>query len=186
MKLPLQVAFRNMESSPAIEADIRTHAAKLDEFSDDIMSCRVMVEMQHHHHHQGNLFHVRVDVKVRGAEIVGGRTPDPHHAYEDVYVAVRDAFDSVRRQLEDYARRRRGQVKAHEPAPHGRIAELGLDSGKIETSDGRLVYFHRNSVIGADFASLRVGTEVRFAEEAGELGPQASTVHVVGKHHVVG
>jgi cold shock CspA family protein len=60
------------------------------------------------------------------------------------------------------------------------------DYGRIETLDGRLVYFHRNSVVGADFAELKIGAEVRFHEEAGERGPQASTVHVVGKHHIVG
>jgi cold shock CspA family protein len=58
--------------------------------------------------------------------------------------------------------------------------------GRIETPDGRLIYFHRNSVVGADFDALRIGAEVRFHAEAGERGPQASTVHVIGKHHIAG
>lgn len=58
------------------------------------------------------------------------------------------------------------------------------DYGRIVAPGGRQVYFHRNSVVGADFDGLRIGTEVRFAEEMGERGPQASTVHVVGKHHI--
>jgi ribosome-associated translation inhibitor RaiA/cold shock CspA family protein len=186
MKLPLQVVFRNMEPSAAVEAKIRERAEQLDRIYDQIMSCRVLVEAHHKHHHQGNLYHARVDLKVPDTEIVASREPDAHHAHEDVFVAVRDAFDAVDRRLEDYARRRRGQVKVHEVPPHGRIAELHSDYGKIETADGRLVYFHRHSVIDADFATLKVGTEVRFVEEVGELGPQASTVHVVGKHHVVG
>ena len=149
------------------------------------MSCRVAVELHHRHHHQGNLFHVRVDLKVPDSEIVANREPSEHHAHEDVYVAIRDAFDAVRRQLEDYVRRRRGVVKEHEAPPHGRVAELYPDHGKIETGDSRLVYFHRNSVVDTNFERLDIGTEVRFVEEMGELGPQASTVHVVGKHHVV-
>jgi len=186
MKLPIQIIFRNMESSAAIEAAVRERADKLGQFYEHIMSCRVVIELHHRHHHQGNLYHVRVDLKVPDAEIVASREPAEHHAHEDVYVAIRDAFDAVRRQLEDYVRRRRGVVKMHETAPHGRVAELYPDYGKIETPDGRLVYFHKNSVVGEDFDRLDLGTEVRFVEEQGELGPQASTVHVIGKHHVVG
>lgn len=186
MKLPLQVVFRNMEPSATVEAKIRERSELLDRTYPHVMSCRVVVEAHHKHHHQGNLYHVRVDLKVPDSEIVAARDPGEHHAHEDVYVAVRDAFDAVRRQLEDYARRQRGQVKSHEVPPHGRIAELHPDYGKIETADGRLVYFHRNSVIDTDFDKLAIGSEVRFAEETGELGPQASTVYAVGKHHVVG
>jgi cold shock CspA family protein len=106
----------------------------------------------------------------------------------DVYVAVRDAFRAARRQLEDYARKRRGHVKTHEPTPHGRIASIypEMDYGKIETADRREIYFHRNSVIEADFDALTEGMEVRFMEEMGDQGPQATTVHLVGKHHPVG
>lgn len=186
MKLPLQVVFRNMEPSAAVEAKVRERADELDRIYAHIMSCRVVVEGHHKHHRQGNLYHVRVDLKVPEAEIVVSREPDAHHAHEDVFVAVRDAFDAVRRRLEDYVRRRRGDVKTHEPPLHGRVVELNPDYGKIETADGRRVYFHRNSVLDADFDQLKLGAEVRFVEEAGELGPQASTVHIVGKHHVAG
>lgn len=186
MKLPLQIVFRNMGPSEAIEAKVRERAEKLENYCEHIMSCRVVVELLHRHHHQGNLYHVRVDLKVPDSELVASREPDLDHAHEDVYAAIRDAFDSVRRQLEDYTRRRRGEVKLHDLPPHGRVAELYPDYGKIATADGRLVYFHKNSVIDADFAQIEIGAEVRFAEEPGELGPQATTVHVIGKHHVVG
>ena len=187
MQLPLQITFRNMQPSEAVEAKIRERAEKLDKYYEHIMSCRVIVEPQHKHHHRGNLYQVRIDVMVPDGELVASREPDEHHSYVDVYVAIRDAFDAMRRQLEDYARRRRGDVKTHEVPLHGRIVELlpAENYGKIETPDSRLIYFHANSVMDVDFASLSIGTEVRFVEEQGELGPQASTVHVVGKHHVV-
>lgn len=188
MLLPLQITLRNMEHSDALEAKIRERAAGLDKFYDRIMSCRVVVEQHHRHHHQGNLYHVRVDLTVPGGELVVRREPDAHHTHEDAYVAVRDAFDAARRELEDYARRRRSDVKLHEAPPHGRIVELYPEEGygRIETPDGRLVYFHKNSLVDADFKDLTIGAEVRFAEEQGELGPQASTVRLVGKHHVAG
>ncbi len=188
MKQMLQIVFRNMPPSDAIEADVRKKAEKLELVCPDIIHCRVAVEARHKRHHQGNLYHVRVDVTVPGAEVVASREPPQHRAHEDVYVAIRDAFDAVRRRLEDYERRRRGQVKHHEVPPHGHIVELYPEEGygKIATADGRLVYFHKNSLVNVKFDQLRISDEVRFSEEMGERGPQASTVRRVGKHHIVG
>jgi ribosomal subunit interface protein len=188
MKLPLQIVFRDLERSEFIEAKVRERAEKLEHFYKEIMSCRVVVEAHHKHQHKGNLYHVRVDVKVPDAELVASRDPAKHQAHEDVYVAIRDAFDAIKRQLEDRNRRRRGKLKVHEVPPHGCIIALmpDKDYGMIETIDGRHVYFHRNSVIDADFTHLNVGDAVHFSEEMGEHGLQASTVHVEGKHHVTG
>jgi ribosomal subunit interface protein len=187
MQLPLQITFRNLERSEAVDARVRKCAEKLNQFHDHIMSCRVAVEALHKHHRHGNRYHVRVDLTVPGNELVSSREPEEHHGYTDVYVAIRDAFDAISRQLEDYGRRQSRQIKAHETPPHGRVAELfpAGDYGRIETPDGRLVYFHRNSIVDADFDKLQIGAEVRFTEEMGERGPQASTVRVVGKHHIV-
>lgn len=188
MQLPLQITFRHVDPSPALEAKIRERAEKLDRFADQIMGCRVVIEAPHKHRHKGNLYRVRIDITVRGEELVVSREPEQHQAHEDPYVAVRDAFDAARRLLEDHVRQRRGKTKAHEVPPHGLIAELqpGRDYGKISTPDGREVYFHRNSIVNGDFDELEVGAEVRFAEGQGDAGPQASTVKLVGKHHVVG
>lgn len=187
MKLPLQVTFRNMEPSDAMEQNIRERAEKLDLFYDQIMSCRVMVEAQHKHHHQGNVYHVRIDLKVPGEEIAVSRDPGKDHTHEDVYVAIRDAFDAARRQLEDYGRRQRVQVKVHEARAHGQITQLipEEDYGTIETPDGREIYFHRHSVVNLDFDKLEIGQRVHFDEEMGDMGPQASTVMVEGKHHII-
>ncbi|MCB1739902.1 MAG: HPF/RaiA family ribosome-associated protein [Gammaproteobacteria bacterium] len=186
MQVPLQITFRNMEPSDTVEARIRERVERLEQLTDDIISCRVVFESRHQHQHHGNLFQIRIDLKLPGTELVSSRSPDAHHAHEDPYVAIRDAFDAMRRQLEDHTRKRRGKVKTHEAPPHGRIASLQPQHGMIDASDGRQVYFHRNSVVDADFDKLEVGAEVWFAEVAGEQGPQASTVHVVGKHHIVG
>jgi ribosomal subunit interface protein len=110
MRIPLQITIRDIEHSEALETRIREKAHKLDEFFNHIMSCRVVVEMPHKHHHQGKQFNVRIDIGVPGSEIVVNRD----HA-EDIYVALRDAFSAAKRQLEDYARKVRGDVKTHEP-----------------------------------------------------------------------
>jgi cold shock CspA family protein/ribosome-associated translation inhibitor RaiA len=180
MKLPLQITFHQMEPSEALDAQIRDHADRLDHFYDGIIACRVLVEASHRRHHKGNLYRVRIDLTVPGKELVVTRDPPEHHAHQDPYVSIRDAFDAVRRQLEDYARVQRAATKLHEPLPHGRIARIfpEEDYGFVETGDRREIYFHRNAVLGESFEKLTPGTEVEFVEEAGEKGPQASTVHV--------
>jgi cold shock CspA family protein len=187
MQKPLQISFRGTAHSDAVEKNIRARAKKLDKFHDRIMACRVIVEAPHRHHHKGNMYQVRIDITVPEGELVVSRNRDQDQAHEDVYVAIRDAFRAARRQLEDYARKRRGHVKSHEPPPHGRILAIypQRDYGKITSSDGREIYFHRNSVLDAEFDKLEEGMEVRFNEEAGDEGPKATTVHLVGKHHPV-
>lgn len=184
MQLPLQVSFRHMEHSDAIEAIVRKKAAALDKFADHIMACRVVVEPAGKHHEHGNLYEVRLDITVPGEEVAVTREPSEHTQYKDIQVALRDAFDSAGRQLEDYVRRRRGFVKALETAPHARVSKPfpKEDYGFIETSDGREIYFHRHSVLHGAFDRLEVGTEVAFVEESGKKGPQASTLKVVGRH----
>jgi ribosomal subunit interface protein len=112
MQVPLQVTLKDMPQSDAVESRIREKAEKLARFYDRIMSCRVVVETPQRHQHQGKLYSVRIDLTVPGAELVANRAQD-----EDVYVAIRDAFVAITRQLEDFARRQRGEVKSH-PSPN--------------------------------------------------------------------
>jgi ribosomal subunit interface protein len=179
MQMPIQSTFPDVPRSDALEAHIRQKAEKLEEFHSRITSCRVTVEEMHKHHHQGRHFRVRIDLRVPGKEIVANRD---HH--EDVYVALRDAFDAVKRQLEEVAREMRGDVKAHVVSQHGKVARLFTDEGYgfIETADGRELYFSRENVVHPTFDQLTPGSEVQFIEEMAAEGPQAKRISV-GKHH---
>lgn len=187
MQLPLQVTFRHMDTSDAVLAIIQEKADKLDRFSEHIMACRVVVEAPHQHHHKGKLYRISVDITVPGGEIFASRNSDENQAHQDINVAIRDAFNAAKRQLEDYVREQRLDVKTHTPPPHGKVLRLfpEKDYGIIGSADGREIYFHRNSVINYDFDDLKVGSEVRFDEGKGDEGPQATTVAVLGKHHIV-
>ena len=185
--IPLQITFRGMDPSDAIEANVREKAERLERFSDRIMSCHVVIEAPHRHHHKGKLYNVRIDLGMIGGELAVTRERPLDHAHEDVYVAIRDAFDAAVRRVEDFMRKHAGAVKVHEVPMHGTIAGMSHDYGFIAASDGREIYFHRNSVIHGDFESLEAGDEVRFVLHPGEgeKGPQASTVVPIGKHHLV-
>lgn len=183
MQKPIQISARKIELSPALEEDIRRSAAKLEEFCDRITGCQVVVEARHRRHRRGNLYHVRIRLTVPGWEIDVSREPSAHHAHEDLHVTVHDAFDEARRQLEEYVRELRGATKTHAQVPHGRISKLFAEYGFIETPDGREVYFHAHSLLDQAFADVHVGQEVRFVEEQGDEGPQATSVRRVGRHH---
>jgi cold shock CspA family protein len=210
INIPLDITFRDMPPSDAVEAAIREKAAKLEDFYSGIISCRVIVEEPHRHHHRGRLFHVRIDLTLPGAEIVvkhepkrvevktpgvegtpegvpsETNEPSKYAAHEDIYVAIRDAFDAARRRLQDHARRERGATKLHNTQARGRVTKLFPDDGYgfLETPEGEEIYFHKNSVLEPGFARLKVGNVVFFAEEQGEKGPQASTVKIAGKHRL--
>jgi ribosomal subunit interface protein len=175
MKLPLQITLRDFPQSEALEAAIREKAEKLEQFYAGIMSCRVTVEMAGKHKHKGKEFVVRLDLTVPGKEIVINRD---HHV--DVYVALRDAFDVAKRQLEDFVRRQRGEVKAHEEGGRGRIARLLPEDGYgfIDALDGRELYFSAANVVNPSFERLVAGMSVTFLEEAAGEGLQAKRVSV--------
>ncbi len=113
MQLPIQITFRKMDTSPSVEAHIRERAEALEKFYDRITGCRVVVEQSARRQRKGKLYHIRIDLTVPGREIVVKRDPPEDHAHEDILVAVRDVFDAARRQLEDHARKVRGDVKGH-------------------------------------------------------------------------
>jgi cold shock CspA family protein/ribosome-associated translation inhibitor RaiA len=177
MAFPIGVTFRRLAASPAAETRIRQRSKNLGRYSSNILRCETIVVAPHRHQRKGELYDVRIHLMVPGEDLY----VNLQGAEEDVYVAIRNAFDAARRELEDYERRRRGKVKRHEEPPSGHIVKLfGAEGyGFIKASDGREIYFHRNSVVDRPFEALRLGAEVRFAEEKGAEGPQATTVHVI-------
>jgi ribosomal subunit interface protein len=116
MQIPLEITFRGIPHSDAVETRIREKAAKLEKFCDNIISCRVAVEAEHHHQHQGNLYKIRIDLNVPHKHIVVSRDHHDKQSHEDLYVALRDAFAAATRQLEEYVRIQRGEVKHHQRA----------------------------------------------------------------------
>jgi ribosome-associated translation inhibitor RaiA len=125
MELPL-IHFLDMPRSEAVEAKLRDRAEHLSRFSPDVQKCEVWVASPHGHHRKGNLYGIRIRLTVPGEEI----DIDLQPAEEDVYVSIRESFDAARRKLEDYERRRRGNVKAHprakrDPARRRQVAPRG-------------------------------------------------------------
>jgi len=127
MPLPVEINYRNVDTSDALSADIEAKVAKLEERFNRIHSCRVIVEAPHQKHHQGNLYRVKIHVHVPNRELVVDHESHDKQQHEDPYVAVRDAFDAMRRQLDDYVQELHGHMKADSRS-------LNASSGRTESS----------------------------------------------------
>ncbi|MBB2200639.1 HPF/RaiA family ribosome-associated protein [Gluconacetobacter tumulisoli] len=182
MIVPLQITFKGLEPSPALEARIRARATRLDRFEDDIVGCHVTIAAPHRHHHQGYLYTACIEISAPGGRIVVSHDNPRDPAHADPYVTVRDAFDAAIRQLEDHVRTRGDRAAPHpSPLPHGQVTRLdeAAGSGVIATDDGQDVTFDRNSVVGHAFDRLRVGSKVRLAAAGDSDGLRASTVYLL-------
>ena len=180
MERPIRIAFHGMTPSDDVARRVEEKARRLERYFDRIVGCQVTVELPGRRHRHGKHVRVRVELKVPGRTLVVGRDPDENVEHEDLDAALNAAFREARRQLEDHARRRdhRAAPRARVAPARGRVTRVFPEQGYgfLETEDGREIYFDARSVLRGGFARMSVGSQVRFAEEPGDEGPQASTV----------
>lgn len=192
MQIPLEITYKHVDGSDWIDDYIRSRAAKLENISDDIVSCRVVIEQTQHPHRTGNPYraHIEVNLPARGA-LVAEKTDkviDPHVQLRPI---IRNAFEAMEKQLKKQCAKRNGHVKQTNDEPIPSVAAVVRlfekdGYGFIKNLSGEEFYFHRNSVLHDDFDRLSEGTRVRFEPEEGEKGLQASTVQILDKPGVGG
>lgn len=200
---PLQITFRNVKPLPQAENWIRAAAAKLETFYQRIMGCRVAIGTSKHHR-EGNPYHVRIDLTLPGGKLVVMHEPNPKTRArqtgeaqirkrleakapsKDLRLSINEAFRVAGRRLQDYGRRQNGYMKHNQVPPTAKVSRLFPDKGYgfLVTPEGREIYFHKDSVLNQAFGRLAPGSIVRFAEEAGDKGPQASTVRLTAKKRI--
>jgi cold shock CspA family protein/ribosome-associated translation inhibitor RaiA len=189
MQEPLQIGFHNMASSPALERRVRELFGRLERYCDDLISARLVIEAPHKQPHKSTIG-VSISIGVPGRDIVVKREQRVHEADNHNVWVLTEAFEAAARQVEEYSRIRRREVKAQEPEQqYARVVRLypEQDYGFIETREQQDIYFHRAVVRDGRFDDLEVGSEVfyRLADEEGSMGPMASTVRLIGGHHPI-
>jgi cold shock CspA family protein len=187
MQTPVQIDFQGMHATAEVRAAIEQHVADLEQRFGRVTACRVVLKAPGGHHRTGGLYEVNIRLALpNGREVNVGRTPPADERHADLSFAVHAGFKPARRRLRVDVRRLQGQVKQHEHQPIATVKTIDASGefGFLEAADGHEVYFHRNSVLDGAFGHLTVGTQVTFAEEMGEKGPQASTVKLLGKHRL--
>ena len=162
MDRPLEIAFHNMRSSARIEADIRSHAARLEQHFPHLTGMRVSVEALHRQHQTGKVYEVHVTLDVPGRQLAASHPP--HHAMErfanpDLKVSLRQAFKAAERQLESFKTRIREDATAPSSALTGAVMQVepGADHGFVLNNNGSQIYFHRDSFTNGRFEDMRAG-----------------------------
>ena len=184
MQEPLQITFHNLDRSDAIDARVRERVAKMERYYDGVVGCRVSIEAPHKQPHKSTLG-ITINVRVPGKDLVIKREGRLHEAdgHQESYRILNEAFDAIDRQLEEFSRKQRGEVKTHDGPIYARVVRLypEQDYGFIETPEQVNLYFHRAVVRDGRFDDLEIGSEVLFAEadEEGAVGPQASSIQLV-------
>jgi cold shock CspA family protein/ribosome-associated translation inhibitor RaiA len=182
-QLPLQITFRGIDHSQAVEAAIRQRAARLARFSGLIQRFHVTVDMPHQHRHRGNHYAIRIELTTPSGEVVVSRDPSLDDSHKDFQSVLRDAFDAAARHLESNAQRTQTGAKDRDQPPPGRVTRLFPEQGYgfLTTAEGEDVYFNENSVRGASFAQLSIGSEVSFtiAPEDADQGARAASVQLL-------
>lgn len=179
MKTEPQIDFQGMEPSAAYRDEIMRHIERLEDRYGRMTACRVVVKAPGGHHHTGGLYEINIHLTLPDErQVAVERTPHQDERFQRFEFALGDAFDRAVRQLQDQVGRMRGKVKQHEDLASGVVVRLMREDGYgfLESADGREIYFHRNSVQDPGFDKLKPGLRVRFKEEEGEKGPQASRV----------
>jgi cold shock CspA family protein len=191
MQTPVEIDFQGLHASEQLRACVTRNISTLEQRFGRITACRVVIRGPSERHRKGGAFDVSIRLSLpQGREVDIGRCEgrvkeaETDNRLLDPVVAVNDAFKRARRRLQDYARRMQGHVKSHDGPPVATVSRYddAAGFGFLETSDGREVYFHKNSVLDGGTRSVAPGTRVTFFEEMGDKGPQASTVRVLGKH----
>jgi ribosomal subunit interface protein len=185
MQVTPEVIFNGIRRSPWVETYVAERLAHLEKFSQDITRCHVTLAREQSSQRKGNRYSVMVEVRVpRQHDLAVKKQKQIHDMRSQLPAIINEAFGAIETQLKRTVARRRREEKAHNGQPHGMVEKLFAEEGYgfiRGLDDDRQFYFHRNSVLHDDFERLTVGTEVRFAAEQGEEGPQASSVQMVGK-----
>jgi cold shock CspA family protein len=180
LQIPLELAFNGLPKDESIVALINQRVEKIEKICDHIVSCRIIIDRPQE---TSNPYRVTLLIRVpHENEIVAKRDSAHGDTQDSLPVVIREVFDAAHKQLKQLVERQRGHVKSHpEQELAAVVSKLFAESGYgfIRTINGREVYFHKNSVLHDDFDRLRIGTGVRFEEEPGNEGPQATTVEIV-------
>lgn len=187
MESPLQIAFKDLDSSTFIETLIRQRSARLERLHPNVTACRVVVHVPHRSAESGKpALGVAVEVEVPGRKqlVVGKDEQRRHEVKNDQYALINRAFEAVERQLKADADIKRGEVKHHDSAGEaGLVVRLFREQsyGFIEVKGASDLHFTRHAVVGGSFDDLEVGmmVELTRATAEGPMGPQASSVRLL-------
>lgn len=180
-RIPFEVTYHGMEASPVAEEQILAGMERLERLNAKVLHANVALARRAVRSAAAGIYEVKIRLSVPGPDIHVSRTPPAHVESENLVTAIGEAFERARRSIIEQREIVRGEVKAHGAVTRGEVTDVFPDHGFIRGEDGRIVYFHRNSVLQDDWNAVEVGSHVRFADEPGEEGPHATAVTLLSR-----
>lgn len=116
-----QVTFHNIDQTEALNDAVNKRIAKLERYCDQIIAGRVVLDCPHNNHHKGKVYSVGLEIHTPSKEVRVNQDQHDNHAHEDLYVAIRDAFNAAERQLKDID-------KKHRAVPHHQLDAMAPDA----------------------------------------------------------
>lgn len=114
MQIPLEITYRGVRKTAAMEDFIRRKPRKLERICNYTTSGRVAVESSREHQRSGSPYRVRIYLSVPPwHELVVKRQESEGHLHQEFPTVVRVAFEAAERQLKELVERQRGEVKTH-------------------------------------------------------------------------
>jgi cold shock CspA family protein len=179
MHVPVEIFFKDVKKTDEIMEIINRRIARLEKICSYINSCRIAVEKPQFVPECGSTYRFRIDITIpHGHEIIAERRADKGSLHDPLSIVIGKTFDIAERKIKKLVNQQHRQTKKHE-AQLGVISKIMKDEGYgflITIDDSREIYFHKNSVLRSNFDKLVVGTIVRYVDEEGLEGPQATTV----------
>ncbi|MCE8040001.1 HPF/RaiA family ribosome-associated protein [Halomonas sp. MCCC 1A11062] len=188
----MEITYQHVSRSAWIDEYVRSRVAKLENFSKDIVSCRVTIEQTQNPHKTGNPYRAQVEVTLPAkGELVAEKSDKVTDPQVQLRTIIRSAFEAMEKQLKKQTAKRDGRVKQHNDEPLPPVATVVRmfekdGYGFLKSVSGQEYYFHRNAVLHGDFDRLTVGTRVRFEPNEGDEGLQASSIQIIDKPGVGG
>ena len=202
METEPEIMFRGVNRTSYIDKLITRGIAKLEQVCNYIVSTRVTVEQIQTRHRTDSPYRILVEISIRDRpdivverlsnkvkktvddpDLVNSRPVRKRNTREEALPAfIISTFDAARRELKKITDKQRGAVKVHpQQQAQAMVEKIFRDQeyGFLRSLDGQSVYFNRNSVLHDHWAQLKVGTAVRYTQELGDKGLQASTVEPV-------
>ena len=202
MQTTPEITFKGLERTTSIDKLITRGIAKLEQVCNYIISTRITVEQIQTRHRTDNPYRILIEISIRDRpdivverlsnkikktvedpDKINSRPVRKRNGREDALPAfIISTFDSARRELEKIIEKQRGAVKVHpQQRAQAMVEKIFRDQeyGFLRASDGQSVYFNRNSVLHDHWEHLKVGTAVRYTQEVGDKGLQASIVEPV-------
>lgn len=178
-----EITFPDFDPSDAIRADIEKYLVKIEKLYDKIIFCHVSVRAPHRHQRK-HIYHINIQLEIPGEDIIINKEPEKDYSHTDIHLAIRDAFNSLKRSLRKRVKGKKTKLKTIETHDYAMIKSFDSNQGFgfVADSSGREIYFHKNSIINFNPDELKPGLKVKFVEEPGEKGQHVTSMSVVGSY----